>query len=1381
MSGPTRDAGAASNLNEELEPEDTFPGEATLEGGGQGGPLPALGERLGGPDGDRYEVVRLLGSGGMGRVFSALDRVLRRPVALKFLFPRKGLTTPELLTGLRDEARAVARLDHENILRIHDVTEWETSVTLDGKRVPLKVPFLVMEHLEGESLHTLLRRERPGLLRALDLMADVAAGLAHAHERHLVHRDLKPGNVFVLRDGRAKLLDFGLARTVTQTASGDTALAGGTPAYMAPEQWRGEPHDARADVWSAGVLFYELLTGAHPLPKLRVRELRARLLSVEPLPSPRERRPELPRELERLLASVLSKDPRQRPAGGAELAARLRVLREELAPDAPRDSRSGRAGQRLVSLVSCQLLFTPGNAGRMDAEDGTEAVAAFHHGCARIVHHHGGAITAAVGTEVLACFGHPVTREDDAERAVHAALQLVQALPAEAPRSGDFSVRVGVHTDRVAMAESLPTHAGAGPAIHGEAPGVAARLSALAEPGMVLLSEGTHALVRGVVQSRSLGRRTFAGLSGTSWVEVHQVLQARPDVSRFDRALVVGALTPLVGRERELEQLTLFRDQVLVGQGALVLLRGEAGIGKSRLLQELHDREPPGTSTWLRCQCWLRDAASAFHPLLCWLQRDFGFAADDPQAAKTRKLEQRLEALGMSPSHRDALMSLFRLPLDEGSSFLHLSPELQRAAVLEALVAFVHHEAGRRPLVLVMEDVHWADPSTLQFLGVLLDRLADTRTCALLTCRAGFKHSWTGRPGFHELELEPLSQEASALMVRQVPGSQALDAETVSRVVRGADGVPLYVEELTRVALGQETADAAAPPRGPLQLPASLHALLLARLDQLTPRQRAQAQLAATLGREFSYDMLRAVSFLREEDLLPELAGLERAGLLFRQGEPPFTLYTFKHALVQEAAYQSLLRSTRQRYHARIVEVVGSHFPEVVEEQPEVLAQHAALAGLAEQAVEHWRHAGQLAGARSAIQEAIGHYTRALEQLSLLPASPERDPLEIALCGELGQALVSAKGFAAPEVQAIYARARALCDPGGDVPLPVLWGLWNAAFVGGDREGADQFAALFRRRLDPHGELETGLVLHSGLSVWSMWRGAYADGRRHGLEVERLLERPEGQVLLSKLLNGNCTGYLAVQLIYAHLSVALCEMVLGHAGQARERYTAALALAETMRHPYVLATSLMFGATLALEAGDARAARDCSERALALSATNGFLFVLADSYCIQGWALAHLGEPDRSVCLAREGVRLFRATGARLLFGASLSCLAQACLSAGQLDEGLAATREGLSHVDTAGARYSQATLLRLQAELLYARGDVGAARASFEAALAEARGNGAKLHELRAALGLARLLRATGEVHGVRPLLEGLCDSLPEAQGLSDVQAARTLLASLG
>ena len=318
--------------------------------------LPVPGERLGGLDGCRYEVARLLGRGGMGHVFSALDLELQRTVALKFLTPQGGQAGSELLARLREEAQAIARLDHENILRIHDVSAWNPCLPHPEEEAPPRVPFLVMEYLEGESLHALLHRERLDLRRALELMADIAAGLAHAHERNLIHRDLKPGNVFVLRDDRVKLLDFGLAWTLAQASTTASPMSG-TPAYMAPEQWLGAPLDVRADIWAAGLLLFEMLTGEHPLAGLRGAELRGRILSEVPLPSPRERCPDLPDALEQLLESMLSKDPRRRPSHGAELAWRLRAVREQLVPDVPQGPRGPGARRWLTLVVLCISLI----------------------------------------------------------------------------------------------------------------------------------------------------------------------------------------------------------------------------------------------------------------------------------------------------------------------------------------------------------------------------------------------------------------------------------------------------------------------------------------------------------------------------------------------------------------------------------------------------------------------------------------------------------------------------------------------------------------------------------------------------------------------------------------------------------------------------------------------------------------------------------------------------------------------------------------------------------------------------------------------------------------------------------------------------------------
>jgi class 3 adenylate cyclase/tetratricopeptide (TPR) repeat protein len=1319
----------------------------------------------------------------MGQVFEARDRELGRTVALKFLMRRGEAASVELLARLRKEAQAIALLDHENIVRIHDVSEWRTGTAGQEGRELRRLPFLVMEYLEGTSLQELLRRERPDLVRALGLMVDVSAGLAHAHQRGLVHRDLKPGNVLVLKDGRAKLLDFGLARAAEDLLLEPEGASAGTPAYMAPEQWRGEPLDARTDVWAAGILLFELLTGARPLTCMSARELGQRVCSAEPMPSVSGRRPGLPEALVHLVDSALAKDPAKRPAHGGELLARLREVLEQRARDVSADPPPHLSGRRLVTLVSCRLALAPGEAAALEPEDCGELERAFHQSCTRIVQQHEGTVLLSVGGEVLACFGVLAAREDDAERAVRAALRLKGACPQQlkGPGTARGTVKVGLHTDRVVMAEAPLAHPGAAPSLHGEGPRVASWLSGQARPGGVLASEGTHALVRGRIQTRPLGRLRFEGLVGTTWLGVHEVMRERHDASRFDRALVSGALTPLVGREQLLGGLKALREEALRGSGACALLRGEAGIGKSRLVRELHDREPPGTSTWVRCQCWLSDTGSAFHPLIGQLQHLLGFCSAALPTVRVQVLEGRLLALGVSLDLLPPLASLLGLPVPAGAVFLHLPPERQRASVLEALVAFLRAEAERKPLVLVVEDLHWADPSTLQFLGILLEQLGRIRALVLLTARPGFHSPWEGLPRFHSLEVEPLSPEDTRAMalLQQDSGGASLPVELVDRLVERTDGMPLFIEELARAVLAGRAVGHDAPEGAPIPMSATLHELLLARLDGLPPRRRAQVQLAAALGREFSYELLRAVSFLGEDELLPELEQLEAAGLFLRQGEPPSTTYAFRHALIQEAAYQSLLRGTRQRYHARIVQVLTEQFPEVVEEQPELLAQHATQAGETWLAVKHWQAAGQRAVAKSAFPEAISHYSRTLEQLALLPSSPEQNECELAVRGDLEQVLIMVQGFTSREVEEVHSRALALCEPAGHVPISLLAGTWNIAIVRGDRQATDRLVTVFRRLLDERCSLDTQVMVHSSLHVWSFWRQDFAMGCEHGLRAKALLARPEARSLLMEARGGH-RDYASMEALYTCLWLGIGEMVQGQGARSRAHYAEALALAESMGHPYPVASALGFGAMMSFEAGEPQATLEASGRSMSLGSELGFSFVVAVGSFMHGWALAQLGQAREGIAMVREGLAGLRGSGALLLLKPCLLALSQACLAAGRLDDALAATHEALEALEGNLARYPMATLLQVRAEVLLRRGEVEAARTAFHQSLAVARESGAKLHELRAALGLAGLLLRVGEAHAVRPLLEGLCDGLSEGQDLKDYQRARHLLAEL-
>ncbi len=952
------------------------------------------GERLGGSDGRRFEIIDRLGEGTMGQVFRAHDAELQRVVALKFLFPSEELAG----MGLR-EARAIARLDHENILRIFDVSEWR-----DGPGEP-PVSFLVMECLQGESLAELLRRERKlELRRALKLMHGVAAGLAHAHEHHIVHRDLKPSNVFITRQGPVKLLDFGLAWLAPKgTASVLQELpSAGTPSHMAPEQWRGEQVDERTDIWAAGVMLYELLTGERPYPDLRADALREKVLSPEPVPSLRERHPELPWELESLLAVALAKDPGKRLLSAQELREELRELEEHLRP--------GRGGQRSVApqrrqvtLVSCRLAGLSALAEQWDSEDFGELEATFHRVASQVIQRHGGSITLCIGDEVLACFGYPVIKEGDSESAVRAGLELPkavrQALRARPGSSPELAVQVGIDTDLVMFDDIPPELRGRTPTIQGQAPRIAAWLGRQAGPDQVVLGPSTYSLVKRAFDTVPLGARAF---DGRRTLEVHRVLRSRVVVIRFERTHAgEDRLSPLVGRERELRLLLDAWRRTREGQGGYVLVSGEAGIGKSRLMQELRERVLPEQPLLLTLQCWSQFSASALHPVIEALQRLWLRPELSPQE-NLRALELRLRERGLTPVQVGLLASLVSLPVAEDSPHLRLTPQRQKEEMMATLAALPMHQEFDRPVLVVVEDLHWADPSTLQLLGFLLEFVHRLRVLLVLSARPEFRPPWGQHPHFQLMALERLSAACTERLVKEVARGQRLPDTVVMQLVARTDGIPLFVEEMTRVIL--EGGAAAA-------IPLTLQELLLARLDALPRRQKQLAQLCAAVGRSFSQALLALLTGLTDTALRRDLAGLVAAGLLQPWDEDSEPGYQFRHALFQEAALQALPRGARRQYHQRIAQALE----ERTVKPAGLLAYHYLAAHDEAKGLEYTRIAARAAKRQYANDEAIQHYHRALEVLSTAEHLPRAGVLEDTrqLTLELAQTLLQAGHYTA--------------------------------------------------------------------------------------------------------------------------------------------------------------------------------------------------------------------------------------------------------------------------------------------------------------------------------------------------------------------------------
>ncbi len=1329
--------------------------------------LPRLGERLGGEDGRRYEVLKHLGGGGMGQVFLSRDEVLRREVALKFLLADPG-RDEEVLR----EARAVALLDHDNIVRIFDVAEWR------GSPAKQRIPFLVREALEGESLAALLKRGRLEVRHALEILEAIAMGLAHAHARGLVHRDLKPDNVFLTRQGKLKLLDFGLSHVMVATAPHAPLLpTAGTPAYMAPEQWRGAPQDARTDVWAAGVVLYEMLTGRVPFPRARLAELRARVVSEKLMPSVRARVPEVPQEVQALLARALDKAPDRRFPSARELLREVGELRRRLSGTGHEAASPAAAPQRRqLTLLCCQLTWLDGFAERLDPEDLREVMAAFHQGCEELIGQYGGTVMPSMGSEVFACVGCMQVREVDAERAVHAALRLAHDMPGMLQRSlphaslSGLAARVGLHTGLMVGLETG--------AIQGEASKVASWLASHARPGEVFVSGTTWRLVRSAFEMEPLGAHVFKGIAGAECLEFHRVVRERKLEVRFDRALVAGRITPLVGRERELRRLLTLWERARDGQGAVVLVWGEAGIGKSRLLRELRERVPPESATRLRLQCWSPLSANTLHPTVALLQELIRSSLESPPPRQRRDLEVRLGALGMPEESVSLLSLLLGLPVPEGSSVLQLTPDRRREKTHEALAELLLRLTRQHPVLVAVEDLHWADSSWLEFLGILLERIGGARVLIVLSTRPELQPDWSTRPWFHRLPLRRLPSELAATLVKEVDGGALLPEEAVRALVGKTDGMPLFIEEMTRMVLEQSASGALGPGGLPGSIPVTLHELLLARLDMRPSRQKALAQLGAVLGREFSSALLAAISGRDATDLRHELAGLVEAGLFQEERagtrEPG---YRFRHALFQEAAYQSLPRSERKQHHGRIAQVLEERFPALAEARPDVLAHHHTEAGQHERALPCWRKAGMLALNRRALPEALSHLSRALELLRDLPGSKPHPGEELPILTALGFAQAELQGFDSPVAARTYAQAWELLREMGEVSPVAGASFWDIFVYHLERlelplcrEVARQIVTQAERQHDPEllssGQLMMAVVFtYQGRVGSALEYSGRAMGRaRFSLEQHR--------ELVVEHRRGSPTEALAY--------ISCIQSLAGRLEQAREYGREAVKLARRVGEPVTLAGVLTYTALACLIRREHQDALRLADEFIAISRERGALLRQAWACVIRGRVLAELGRPREALAIVQRLSAQWwdRRSNAGLTY--CYCMIAELHLRLGQVRQGLTVVHKALSLVRKTGERICEADLYRVRGELLRTWGLEREAKQEFFRAIVTAREQGTLLFELRATVGLARLLRELGRPGPALQLLVRIHDRFEPDVDSADLGEARALLALL-
>jgi class 3 adenylate cyclase/predicted ATPase len=1016
---------------------------------------------------------------------------------------------------------------------------------------------------------------------------------------------------------------------------------------------------------------------------------------------------------------------------------------------APAPSAVAEAERRQLTVMFCDLVGSTPLSARLDPEDLRRIIGAYHRCVTEVVEGFGGFVARYMGDGVLVYFGYPQAHEDDAERATRCGLALVDRVQ-RLNQAEELHARVGIATGLVVVGGEVVEHD-----VAGDTPNLAARLQTLAEPNTVVIAAGTHRLLGALFEYRELGAVEVKGVAAP--VLAWQVLRASAVASRFE-ALRGSALTPLVGREEEIDLLSRRWALAKTGAGQVVLISGEPGIGKSRIAAELEGRLYAEPHIRLRYFSSPYHQDSALYPFADQLERASGFLPDDPPAARLEKLETLLARAAPPDEDVAFIAHLLSLPSSDRHKLPNLNPQRIKERTLEALLRQLAGLAREQPVLMVFEDVHWIDPTSHELLDLTIERVRSLPVLLIITFRPEFQPRWTGQPQVTMLTLNRLDRRDRSALVAQVAEGNALPDEVVDQIVDRTDGVPLFVEELTKSVLESGVS--------PVGIPTTLHDSLMARLDRLAP-VRLVAQIGAAIGRQFTYVLLRAVSDLPDDELRGALARLVASELVFERGIPPDAIYTFKHALVQDAAHASLLRSTRQQLHAHIAEALEAHTPELMDTQPELFAQHYAEAGLVEKSVACWGKAGHRSAARSAMAEAAAQYQKGLDQLALLPDIPERQRQELELHSGLGEALKVAKGYAAPETGDAYARARALWEELGSPSefLGVPFGQSVYHLYRGELDLAlrldEDLLRLTSQRADA-----AGLILghlSSGRDLFFV--GRFALSRSHLEEALALYDSNSSRWLIEQA--GASSAYLGIVLFCA-----------GYPDQAMALSSAALADTRRQAHPPSLAGCLATCIRLSLTAGDNAALGEWLDELVMITTEQGFPHWRAMITICRGWVAVKSGDVAEGISLVRSGSAASRTYSAWRPHNIAL--LATVCEIAEQIDEALNLMDEALQIVENTGERWFEAELYRHKGKLLLRQGHTEVAEEFYRKALSISQEQEAKMWELRAAVSLARLRRDQGRRDEVRDLLAPVYGWFTEGFGTPDLKDAKALLDEL-
>jgi class 3 adenylate cyclase/predicted ATPase len=1068
----------------------------------------------------------------------------------------------------------------------------------------------------------------------------------------------------------------------------------------------------------------------------------------------------------RLLKAIEALAASQQPGGAPNAASK------ETGAPSPVEDREPEVRQ--ITVIFCDLVGSTELSERLDPEDLRPLIAAYRKTCDAAIRRYDGQVANYAGDGLMAFFGWPRAHEDDAVRAVHAGLTIlseVERIRGAAP----LASRVGICSGRVVVGQT----GGPGGWMEavGETPNIAARLQALAAPNALVVSESTQRLASSAFNFQDIGLQELKGV--TRPLRVYRVLSASHRTSRFEAAHA-SFLTPLVGRFAELNLLQDRWQKAREADGQIVLLSGLPGVGKSRLIHELKSSIQDEPYFLLNYQCSPYHSQSAFFPIIQQIELAAQLRVGDSDADKFAKVKAYLADFFDDPIEASSLIAhLLSIPIKDRNTLANLTPQQIKNKTVDTLLKMILSLSGKRATLCTFEDAHWIDPSTRELLELAMGRVDRARVMLVVSFRPEFRHTWSAYANVTLHSLTRLSRGEVTRMIKEMSREENLSQQVLEQIVEKADGVPLFIEELTASTFmvpaqnTRQSINAGQPTSiGPAKVPETLHDALMERVDRVTHGRRL-AQIAAVIGREFSYDLLTAASRTEESDLQSTLAQLETADIIYRTGISPSVRFAFKHVLLRDAVYNSLLRGRRQEIHADIAAVLEKHFGELAENRPEILAYHYGEAGNNERAIRCWCEAGRRALANSANVEAISHFRNALQLLTELPDSAERAQQEVEIQLALGIPLIAVEGYAAAQTREAFARAQALCLKLDNAPeyFQALFGLWGHSWMSGKNDEALVMANEFLSRSQASPNSILLMVAHRIMGSTLLTKGEFQTARHH-FEESIALSKIEGTRPVYDL-------YMVEPQVASLLLLSWDLWFLGHSDQSLARVSEALAIARDLAQPYSIAFAHYMTSVVHLLRGDPAGALHSADQSLEISREQRFSLYVILSTISRGRALGELGRLREAVTEIQAGIAEAQRTGVGFMLPMMNGWLADVHAQLGESEIALSLVEQALREIRDATGRGWESELRRQKAQILLQLNpsNIAEAEACLERAIEIAVGQSAKALELRAATNLAKLWHERGKDDDARNLLEPIYRWFEEGSDTADLRSARELL----